>query len=187
MQITNAVVIGDINLHLKPLPAIMVMASALIVFGIAVWSGFCVFAKLGTGWKALTRRFPATDVHKLGKKYAGQDGYFKRKSWNSPFCLFRLFLVELAQEGLLVTAYFARRSPILIPWSDIQKVEDEDTGMFGSSTVEITVDYERERHMTFSIPREALTVIQENVPAERLHKAASFSQLIKNRLNNPPN
>ena len=168
------------NLHFHFLNIILV-ASIAIAIGITLVGGFCVFAKFFTGWKTLTRRFPATDVHKLGKKYTGQNGYFDRKYMNSPFCLFWLFLVELAQEGLLVTAHFARRSPILIPWSDIQNVEIKDVA------VEITVYYERDERdrVKFTIPKEALTEIQENVPAERLHKAASFSELIENRLNNP--
>jgi len=68
---------------------------------------------------------------------------------NRPFCLFGLFSVELAQEGLLVTACFARRSPILIPWSEIQNVEIKDVA------VQITVYYEREESETakFTIPR----------------------------------
>jgi hypothetical protein len=85
-----------------------------------------------------------------------------------------MFRIEVAQEGLLITAYFARRLPILVPWADIRDVEDVDL----SSQVRITVNYENERRMTFRLPKEALSVIQQNVPTERLHKT-SFSQLIK--------
>jgi hypothetical protein len=86
---------------------------------------------------------------------------------------------------LLVTGYFARRLPILIPWSEIQSVENID--MAGCSTVLVTVHYEGERRMVFDVPKEVLTIIRDNVPAERLHKTDSLSQLLKNRLNNPPN
>jgi hypothetical protein len=55
--------------------------------------------------------------------------------------------------------------------------------------VMLTVYYERDESETakFAIPTEVLTVIQQNIPAERLQNAALFSELIKNRLNNPPN
>jgi hypothetical protein len=45
------------------------------------------------------------------------------------------------------------------------------------------VNYGKERRATFGLPQEALTAIQENVPAERLHKPESLSQLIKDRIN----
>jgi hypothetical protein len=132
---------------------------------------------LGKHW---LKKFPATDVHKLGKKYSMQDGFYNcggsRAALNYSFC------IEFAQEGLFITGYFAKHLPILIPWADIQDVEDVDV----SSQVRITVNYDKERSMTFRLPKEALADIQQNVPAERLHKT-SFSQLLQNRLNNPPN
>ena len=172
-----------IHLHIGN---IILVASFAIALGIVLVGGFCVFAKVFTGWKALTRRFPVTDIHRFGKKYTGQTGYFNRKSWNRPFCLSSLFSVELAQEGLLVTALFARNSPLLILWDDIRDVDDSD--VFGWPTVLMTADYERgvvdhNREVIFSIPKDALTVIQANVPADRLHKTGSLSQLIKNRMN----
>jgi hypothetical protein len=172
---------GVINLHLNPLLGLLVVAVALIVFGYVAWCGFCLFANFFTGWKGLTRRFPVSDIHKSGRTYQGQTGYFNRDSWNRPFQLPCLFLIEVAQEGLLLTAYFARRSPILIPWADIQKVDDVD--VLGLSEVRIIVDYGSARRMTFHLPKEALTAIQESVPVERLHKTDSLSQLIRDRLN----
>lgn len=172
------------------IPMIFRLPLALVLMGLTgialVWC-ICVVLKLFTGWKALTRRFPITDVHKFGKKYTGQTGYFNRKSWNRPFCLSSLFSVELAQEGLLVTALFARNSPLLILWADVRDVNDSD--VFGWPTVLVTADYERgvvdhDREVTFSLPKAALTVIQANVPADRLHKTDSFSELIKKRAEN---
>jgi len=178
LQIANVVIDGSgihgLHLHFRNIILVTLIAIAI---GIALVGGFCVFAKFFTGWTNLTRRFPVMDVHGLGKIYAWQNGYFTRKFMNRPLCLFGLFSVELAQEGLLVTAYFARCSLILIPWSEIQNVEIKDM------TIQITVHYERDESETakFTIPTEVLTVIQQNVPAERLHKATSFSELINNR------
>jgi hypothetical protein len=145
----------------------------LLLFG---WRALIMW---NVAWKVLAKKFPATDVHKLGKRYLRQDGFYNcggsRAALNYSFC------IEVAQEGLFITGDFAKRLPILIPWADIQDVEDVDL----SSKVRITVNYENDRSMTFRLPKEALTVIQQNVPGERLHKT-SFSQLIKNRLNQDP-
>jgi hypothetical protein len=181
MQNTNTIanVAGQPHFHLY-VGNIILVGSVAIAIGIIYVFGGNALTMWNVAWKTLAKKFPATDVHKLGKKYSMQDGFYNcggsRSALNYSFC------IEIAQEGLLITGYFARRLPILIPWSEIQNVEDVDI----SSQVRITVNYENDRSMTFRLPKEALTVIQENVPAERLHKT-SFSQLIKNRLNNPPN
>ncbi len=133
-------------------------------------------------WKLLVRKFPATDVHRAGRSYSGQNGYYWRRG--SSANIKHLFRIDLAQEGLLVTGYFARRSPILIPWGDIQQVDDVD--MLGISEVSVTVNYEGERRIVLQVPKEALASIQGNVPAERLHRTESLSQAIKDRLNSRP-
>jgi hypothetical protein len=142
-----------------------------IAFGIAIVCGFNAFSRYSTGWKALTKRFPATDVHKFGGRYKRQRGRFGsglRATTGG-------FLIELAQEGFLVTANFARK-PILIPWSAIRDVTEMN--MFGLTTrVEITVDYEQ--ILKFTIPKDALTSIQENIPATQFHQT-NFLELIKN-------
>jgi hypothetical protein len=73
--------------------------------------GLRAMLKRQTGWKALTQRFPATDVHKFSGRYKRQTGCFDEGPENA---VSGQFLIELAQEGFLVTPYFARRSPILI-------------------------------------------------------------------------
>ena len=164
---------NDYNSLITPrgILAISLMVLIAIGFGIAVLRIFYLTSKWIAGWKALTRRFPATDVHKFGDKYKGQTGVFGHKFANSPTVIRSQFLIELAQEGLLVTPNFAKRSPILIPWTDICDV----------SGTTLTVNYENQ--LKFTTPEEALTAIQESVPAERLHKAESLSQLIKTRFN----
>jgi hypothetical protein len=132
-----------------------------IAFGIAVLWGFNAFNRYCTGWKALTQRFPAADAHKFGGRYKRQLGRFGtglRRTTGG-------FLIELAQEGFVVTANFAH-TPILIPWSAICDVKPDMFGLL--SRVELVVDYEP--RLSFTVPEDALTFIQENIPAERLHK-----------------
>jgi hypothetical protein len=179
------VVQGAVVIHLNPILALLVVALALIVFGVLAWCGFSIFARLSTGWKTLAQRFPATHVHKSGRKYSGCDGHFDAPSWNRPLHLDYYFTIEIAQEGLLIAPYFVWCSPVLIPWGDVQRVDDTD--VLGLSKTRISVNYGKERQATFGLPKEALTTIQESVPAERLHKTESFSQLIKDRLKNPRN
>jgi hypothetical protein len=74
--------------------------------------GLRAMFKRQTSWKALTQRFQATDVHKFSGRYKRQTGCFDEGPENA---VSGQFLIELAQEGFLVTPYyFARRSPILI-------------------------------------------------------------------------
>jgi hypothetical protein len=140
-----------------------------IAFGVVIIWGFNAFGRYSTGWKTLTQKFPATDFHKFGGRYKRQLGQFGtglRRTTGG-------FLIELAQEGFLVTANFAR-TPILIPWSAIRDVNELD--VFGLlSSVKLVVDYEP--GLSFTIPKDALTVIQGNIPAERLHKTVFWDAI----------
>jgi hypothetical protein len=182
-EILSAATVGNgaVIIHVNPFLALLIVALFLIVFGVLVYCGFSIFARFFTSWKTLVQKFPVVDVHKSGRKYSGRDGHFDAPSQNRPFHLDYYFTIEIAQEGLLITPYFVWCSPILIPWGDVQRADDTD--VLGLSKVRISVDYGKERKATFGLPKEALTAIQESVPAERLHKTESFSQLIKNRLN----
>lgn len=146
-----------------------------VLIVVVIWRGNNLLTRWNVAWKLLAEKFPVKEVHKLGVSYSRQDGYYNRRG--SSESLNYMFRMEVAQEGLLVTAYFARHLPILIPWVDIQDIEEVDL----TSKIRFTVNYEDERRMTFRLPKEALTVIQQNVPADRLHKT-SFSQLLKSRL-----
>ena len=175
MQNTNAIanVANQPHFHLHVVNIILVGSVALAIGIIYVFGGRA-FTVWNVDWKALARKFPATDVHKLGESYSMQDGFYN--CGGSSAALNYSFNIDIAKEGLLITGNFAKHLPILIPWADIRDVEYVDL----SSQVRITVNYENERRMTFRLPKEALTVIQQNVPT-RLRKT-SFSQLIKNRL-----
>ena len=139
-----------------------------ITFGIAVLWGFNAFNRYCTGWKALTQRFPAAEAHKFGARYKRQLGRFGTGLGRTTGG----FLIELAQEGFVVTANFAH-TPILIPWSSICDVRSDMFGLL--SRVEIVVDYES--RLSFTFPKDALTFIQENIPAERLHTMSGYGRV----------
>ena len=150
----------------------------LIALGVAFLRGLNALTKYQTGWKALTQRFPATDVHKFGARYKKQAGVFGSGRGS---VVSGAFLIELAQEGLLITPNFAARFPILIPWPAIRDVSEMN--LFGLySTVLLTVDYEKP--VKFHLPTDALKAIHENVPAEKFHATGSFLDLIKQRVAN---
>jgi hypothetical protein len=157
---------------------VIAIVLGFIAVMVAWMSGMNALSRIMSGWKALAQQFPATDVHKFGGKYKGQRGDIGRKMHVQG-----VFLIELAQEGLLVTPDFAARSPILIPWSAIRDVSEVNLLGF-YSTVLITVGCEKP--MSFHLPADALQAIHENVPAEKFHKAGSFLDLINQRAANQP-
>ncbi|MGD0139772.1 MAG: hypothetical protein ABSD28_12915 [Tepidisphaeraceae bacterium] len=127
-----------------------------------------------SGWDALAQRFPPMKVHALGAEYAvkGMCGGLRSGS--------KFFRIAFAQEGLLVTASFASDSPILIPWSSIREVSGADFGSWGGDVC-VTVDCEKT--LLFHFPKDALAVLQQNVPAERFQKfATSLGELLENRM-----
>jgi hypothetical protein len=89
------------------------MATGMIggVFGFA-WLFTRFIPRKTSGWEALSQRFSGTDVYKFGGRYPGCTGSFGHGRGSS---IDGAFLIELAQEGLLVTANFAKQSPILVP------------------------------------------------------------------------
>lgn len=90
-----------------------------------------------------------------------------------------MFCVEPADEGLLVTPFFARRSPILISWLDIENVETGDS-------LTVNVDCGNGRRMALDIPADVLPLLREKLLAERFNKKPSLAELIGNRLTRPP-
>lgn len=152
---------------------ILSIAAVAIVIGYAVTRGLYVLLRFQTDWKTLAQKFPATDAHKFGGRYNRQSGCFYRTGNR----INGVFRIELAHEGLLITADFAGRSPILIPWPAIRDVTETNLGFLSKAM--LSVDYEKE--LKFTLPVKALKEIQQNVPTDRFHKT-SFSELIKKRL-----
>ena len=156
---------------------VLIADLALIVIGALIWTVFCVSAKFFSSWRGLTHKFPVTDIHKLGKKYSFQSGYFEQPWSNRSNHLSSMFSVELAEEGLFVRAYFAPTSPIFVPWSNIEDIKILEA--FGETAVEVNINRQEgisdpDRDFAFNIPKEALAIIQEHIPQEQIKKMSSF-------------
>jgi hypothetical protein len=149
------------------------MIGGILVF---VWLFTRFIPRKTSGWKALSQRFSATDVHKFGGRYTGCTGSFGYGRGSS---IDGAFLSEFAQEGLLVTANFAKQTPILVPWPSIREVETVEI-IFGRTDVIVTVDYEK--RVRFHLPKDALAGLQQNVPAGRFREPTSLLGLVKDRL-----
>jgi hypothetical protein len=113
-----------------------------------------------SGWDALAKRFPSGDVHKFGSEFRRCTGYFGR---SGGVTVKYGFCVKCAQEGLCVTANFARGLPILIPWSAVREIRQVDNILGGMLMV--FADYESQVH--FNLPKAALMELQKNIPANR--------------------
>jgi len=135
-----------------------------------------------SGWDALAQRFPPMNVHELGAQYRvkGMCGLLRSGRGGGG----KFFRIAFAQEGLFVTASFASDSPILVPWSSIREVSGTDLGSWGSDVC-VTVDHEKT--LLFHFPMDALAVLQQNAPAERVQKlATSLGDLLRNRMHQSP-
>jgi hypothetical protein len=155
------------------LEAIAILLCPVALFGI-VFLGFMALMKLSTGWGAVARQFPARDFHKLGARYPRQSVFF-----NGRFRAGKMFCVEPAEEGLLVTPMFARRAPALIRWLDIKNVETGDI-------LSVNVDCANDRKMSLDIPADALPLLREKISADRFTKHPSLSEIIGERFLRPP-
>ena len=163
-------------------PVMAALVAGTVIGAVIVWLWLFTrfIPRKMSGWDALAQRFAATDVHKFGGRYKGCTGTFGECRGGSINGAFR---IEFAQEGLLVTASFAKRSPLLIPWSSIREVEVVELP-FGLTKVFVTVDYEK--RVRFHLPKDALAGLQQNVSADRFRAPTSVMDMIKNRLRNPP-
>jgi hypothetical protein len=140
------------------------------------------FFRKVSGWDALAQRFPPMQVHKLGAEYRVKGMCGRLRSGRGSGSKF--FRIAFAREGLLVTASFASDSPILIPWSSIREISGADFGSWGGDVC-VRVDYEKP--LLFHFPMEALALLQQNVPAERIQKfATSLGELLRNRMHQSP-
>jgi hypothetical protein len=162
---------GDYRELVTPrfLGTVVLVTLGLIALGILAIRGVHALNRHYTGWKALTQKFPATDVHKFGGRYKRQSAFIGNRQDSD---VSGQFLIELAQEGLLVTANFSR-DPLLIPWSAIRDVEEMN--VFGWTQVRLTVDYES--RLVFLLPKAALAEIHGNIPADRFHQSDFWEKL----------
>jgi hypothetical protein len=159
---------------------LILVLSIAIAAGIVLVVGLSAYTRWSIAWTLLTRKYPVTDVHKSGKKYSAQDGLYYRFHHHrrDMFSLNCMFCIQVVQEGLLVTGYFAMRSSILIPWPEVQIFEG--SGMLSKTYLMIL--YDDDRQLKIYISREALTTISQNISPEQLRQAESLPQLITKRL-----
>jgi len=124
-----------------------------------VW-GFNAVTRKQSGWSTIAVQFPMTEVHMVGESYKHRSGDVGNCNYE------RGFHVHLAQEGLCVYPFFARRIPCLIPWSSIRTVSVSNWGMV------VVVDYETP--FRIYLPAAALDWVRSYVPPERFKEAVSF-------------
>ena len=151
-----------------------------LVAAVFVWIWFTnAMAAQMAGWKNLVEKYPATEFERPG------DTFKKQSAWIGSADFNRVFTVQLIQEGMRICPYFARRSPILIPWSKITGVAVSESRVFGhQQNILLTVEWERQ--LQFSLPPKVLPTIEASVSADRFRKVeiAPLSELVKERWRN---
>lgn len=148
------------------------MMAGVIVFW---WLAARVVPRKASDWDVLAVKFPPNGAHKSGERYRRCTGSFGEHRGGN---IDNAFLIEFAQEGLLVTANFARHLPILVPWPAIREVQTVDPGFLRAMVI-VTVDYEKT--MRFHLPREAMAGLQQNVARDRVREPTTFYELISKR------
>ena len=136
---------------------ILVGGGLAILFFLVMMFIFDKITFLLSGWKKIALRFPARHVKETGevyKKLTGGVGWVKAQRMSG-------FDVQLCLDGLAVTPGFARRDPIFIPWSAVNRIEVVD------SSVTVRVAYERS--MWFWLPHDALENIKARAPFLTIH------------------
>jgi len=112
-----------------------------------------------SGWKAITGRFPMTDTHEMSDTYKRRTGVVGGISGRRGF-----LNIRLADEGVCIFPFFARRRPCFVPWSRIRKVSVGDFSLL------LAVDYEQP--FEFSLPTEVLPAIRAKLSQQVFHRAA---------------
>jgi hypothetical protein len=169
---------AGIPMVLRLLFAIMVVAAVVAVAWLA-WTAWGVFLRWFTAWKFLAAKFPLTNFPAAAQlptiaRYTRQGGYYYRGGSSAP--LNHSFCIEISPQGVRITPRFARRLPIFVPWSAIASVEEVHI----VPQVQIKLEYDGGRHINFWMPRQALDLIEQQVPAERIRKT-TIGRLIADR------
>jgi hypothetical protein len=158
------------EMHYRNLAVFLAICVGLVLLAIAFIPFYYFLNRKLTGWMGLTDRFPLHDLHKTGETYWA-TGFIRRQNSGR----YRLYQIEFAAEGFIVTPNFARAWPILVPWSKIRNVAamvNRGSSMFDS---DVTIYVEDERGLGFSVPIAALATIQANVPADRIQQTTLSS------------
>jgi hypothetical protein len=157
------------------------MFAGVTVALIAIWWFFLRgMEKKTSGWDALQQKFPAREVTKPGIAFKHRSGFFGPTRQGQ---VANAFLLEFAQEGLLITPDFAKDSPILIPWSGIKEVQTIEPALVKTMII-VSVDYETRMH--FHLPEAALSSLRQYVPIDRFRQPQNLVDEIKTRIKNRP-
>jgi hypothetical protein len=121
----------------------------------------------GCGWKSVRERFPAWVPQTSGETYKGQFGGLILGSTRYSL---RGLKVGVAPGGAYLYPSFARRSPCFIPWSSIRRA-----AVRGAS-IDVTVEYEQS--FNFTLPGEALRVLEANLAPDKMQRLPSVSAVL---------
>jgi len=162
-----------------PVEAFLCVAGFLVV--IFLWmQGFkLVFSKM-SGWKNLVEQFPAPEIERPGETFTNTTAWIGSSEFD------RCFTLQLLQEGLLVQPYFARRSPILIPWQQIGEVQVSEGTVYGHRQ-NILLKAVCEKQVQFSLPPDVLQFLESKISADRFRKVktpGSIGEVLKERWQN---
>jgi hypothetical protein len=160
-----------------PLAGVAAVIGFIALGSILLFKGFSPITRKVCGWDGLARKYPPPHINKIGERFQA-DGFLGGRLQYVSRGRAQPFTVEAAQQGLLITASFASDAPIFIPWTGIREASWVDEGGMGSV---LTVTVENERALQFYLPRDAVQIVQENVPVERFHQQ-SLGDLLSNRL-----
>lgn len=154
------------------------IVTILIASVIALWWFFVRNQGRKTSdWDSLLRKFPTGAIHRTGARFKRCTGFFGDGRNGQ---VYEAFTLECAHEGLLITANFAKKTPILIPWPSVRDVETIDP-VFTKTVVILSVDYEP--RIRFHVPASALASLQQNLSADNFNKPQNLFDEIKNRIN----
>jgi len=161
-------------------PAIAILFVLGLVVFVFLWMwGFKVLCAKSSGWKFLVEKYPAPEIEGSDEIFKGVNGDIGSIGYK------RAFDVQLVQGGIRVRPDFARRFPILIPWSKITEVTVSEASILGhEQNILLAVEWEKPLH--FSLPRKTLPAIQAKVAADRFRKIeiGSLPELFKERWRN---
>jgi hypothetical protein len=162
-----------------PVEAFLCVAAFLAVIFVWVQGFKLVFAKT-SGWKNLVEQFPAPEIERPGETFKKMTAWIGSSEFDGSFTL------QLLQEGLLVRPYFARRSPILIPWQKVGEVQVSEGTVYGY-TQNLLLKVACEKPVQFPLPSDVLQFLEGNIPADRFHKIktpASIGEVFQERWQN---
>ncbi len=140
--------------------------SVVLAAGFLCFQGFKWLVAKTAGWKNLVEKFPASGTEQPGDTFKNLSGWIGNIGFN------RFFTLQLNSDGLFVRPNFAKRQPILIPWSKVTEVTASDVRIFGfQQNLHLTVAWEKQ--LVFSLPAGALPLVERYLPSERLRRTGS--------------